>query len=263
MITMFYALHVSVSPYYRCWHRLDSLRLYIVRADKVSMEEKFQSRDLTLLLDCAPKRGRQFSVARAYAHGTVIRAQEGEGDQANRAQVTRGISEYDCPSLYSVVKHTVYMYIGLIDMCVFHGISCFSFRYYCQINIYITGVEKTPKEVRPLYRPKKAYTHMLTEQSFTADELYAMMLNPTVESKGQIKKMKKPNPANRLQDIWVWNGRPYWDEVFEEMAEQRQHPDIGVCFCGAAVIGADLKTMCEKHSSVENDVLFTLHKENF
>ena len=39
--------------------------------------------------------------------------------------------------------------------------------------------------------------------------------------------------------------------------------DIGVCFCGAPVIGADLKTMCEKYSSVKEEVIFTLHKENF
>ena len=39
--------------------------------------------------------------------------------------------------------------------------------------------------------------------------------------------------------------------------------DIGVCFCGAPVIGADLRGMCEKYSSVQEDCLFTLHKENF
>ena len=89
------------------------------------------------------------------------------------------------------------------------------------------------------------------------------MLNPTVESKGQIQKMKAPNPANRMQDIWIWNGRPYWDDVFADMKEYRQHSDIGVCFCGAPVIGADLRTMCEKYSSVDDNMLFSLHKENF
>lgn len=66
----------------------------------------------------------------------------------------------------------------------------------------------------------------------------AAMLNPTVESKGQVKKMKAADAANRFQDVWIWNGRPYWDEVFKDMKEQRQHSDIGVCFCGAPVIGA-------------------------
>ena len=48
---------------------------------------------------------------------------------------------------------------------------------------------------------------------------------------GQIKKMKSTpagdNSGNRLQDIWIWNGRPHWDEVFQDMKEQRQHSDIG------------------------------------
>ena len=89
------------------------------------------------------------------------------------------------------------------------------------------------------------------------------MLNPTVDSKGQIKKMRNPNAPNRLQDIWIWNGRPYWDDIFHYVKEQRQHNDIGVCFCGAPVIGADLREMCEKHSKVDDGVLFSLHKENF
>lgn len=68
---------------------------------------------------------------------------------------------------------------------------------------------------------------------------------------------------NRLQDIWIWNGRPQWDEIFREMKEQRQHTDIGVCFCGSPAIGIDLRAMCEKYSSVEEECLFSLHKENF
>jgi hypothetical protein len=39
--------------------------------------------------------------------------------------------------------------------------------------------------------------------------------------------------------------------------------DIGVCFCGAPVIGADLRSMCEKYSDIKEDCLFSLHKENF
>ena len=91
----------------------------------------------------------------------------------------------------------------------------------------------------------------------------AGMLNPTVESKGQVSKMKSGNSPNRFQDIWIWNGRPHWDEIFQEIKNQRQHSDIGVCFCGAPVIGADLRSMCERYSSVDDDCLFTLHKENF
>jgi hypothetical protein len=135
--------------------------------------------------------------------------------------------------------------------------------YYCEIHIYVTGVEKDAIPVAPLYRPKRIFHPSSCRPSFTADELYAMVLNPTVSSKGQVARMKDARPQNRLQDIWVWNGRPHWDEIFRDMKENRQHSDIGVCFCGAPVIGADLRTMCEKYSDVSEQCLFSLHKENF
>jgi hypothetical protein len=139
-------------------------------------------------------------------------------------------------------------------------------RYYCEINIYVTGVEKgVTKDPQPLYRPKRKFNPALSnvQPSFNADDLYQQMVNPTVDSRGQIGKMKVTNAMNRFQDIWVWNGRPHWDEIFNEMKAQRQHSDIGVCFCGAPAIGADLRTMCEKYSSAADDCLFSLHKENF
>jgi Ferric reductase NAD binding domain len=68
---------------------------------------------------------------------------------------------------------------------------------------------------------------------------------------------------NRLQNIWVWNGRPNWDIIFQDMKAQRQHSNIGVCFCGTPVIGNDLKSMCDTYSSYAEDCVFTLHKENF
>lgn len=145
-------------------------------------------------------------------------------------------------------------------------------RYYCEINIYVTGVSKKPLELKPLFRAQRQLTSGTnvtgTAPTFTADELYAKVLNPTVSSKGQIEKMKSQHGdsqvgENRLQDIWIWNGRPNWDEVFCEMKEQRQHKDIGVCFCGAPVIGADLRSMCEKYSNAKEQCLFSLHKENF
>ena len=68
---------------------------------------------------------------------------------------------------------------------------------------------------------------------------------------------------NRLQDVWVWNGRPNWDNIFQQNKKQRQHGEVGVCFCGAAVIGKDLQRCCQTYSSVEEDCLFSLHKENF
>ena len=135
-------------------------------------------------------------------------------------------------------------------------------RYYCEINIYVTGVAKTPVEVEALKRPS-SLSLGFSPPNFTAEELYSAMMNPTVSSKSQIEKMRDKRAENRFQDIWVWNGRPDWDGVFAEMKAQRQHADIGVCFCGTPVIGADLKSMCEKYSNKDEDCLFSLHKENF
>ncbi|CAM9209942.1 unnamed protein product, partial [Ectocarpus fasciculatus] len=135
-------------------------------------------------------------------------------------------------------------------------------RYYCEINIFVTGVSKTPREAGSLKRPS-SLTAGFSPPSFTADELYNAMMNPTASSKNQFEKMKDKRAENRFQDIWIWNGRPDWDSIFTEMKNQRQHADIGVCFCGTPVIGADLKSMCEKYSNVDEDCLFSLHKENF
>lgn len=137
-------------------------------------------------------------------------------------------------------------------------------HYYCEINIYVTQVDKdTNKQFLPLKKLGTKHDSSSTSHTFEPEELYHQMLYPTVSSKGQVASMKEPMPSNKLQDIWVWNGRPMWDQIFKEIKDQRQHSDIGVCFCGAPVIGSDLKTMCEKYSNSEEDCFFSLHKENF
>ena len=118
----------------------------------------------------------------------------------------------------------------------------------------------------------------LHESSFNADELFYLLLHPTVSSKEQVATQRataaaraqaassgqrEPMVANRLDNVWVWNGRPDWEQIFKQRAETRQHRDIGVCFCGAPVVGRDLKAKCREHSSVKDDCYFTLHKENF
>jgi hypothetical protein len=141
-------------------------------------------------------------------------------------------------------------------------------RYYCEIHIYITGVAKDPIKVADLHRAKKVFNASSDDvsPSFSADELYRMMCNPEVSSKTQMAAMKEKgrkdselSPRNRLQDIWVWEGRPHWDQVFREVRDQRQHSDIGVCYCGAPVIGADLTEMCHKYSDIKDKVTTMTH----
>jgi hypothetical protein len=135
---------------------------------------------------------------------------------------------------------------------------------YVEFNIFVTAVDKNPKTPMAFQKPKRKYIQSETQPLFTADKLYDLMLNPTVSSKKMVDIMKKGGlQPNRLQDVWVWNGRPDWNQIFADIADQRQHSEIGVCFCGAPVIGNDLKKMCQRYSSSKDDCIFTLHKENF
>ena len=56
-----------------------------------------------------------------------------------------------------------------------------------------------------------------------------------------------------------------WDVLVASVAANRRGDvkRVGVCFCGASVIGKDLKKHCRKYSSLERDLIFKLHKENF
>jgi len=65
-------------------------------------------------------------------------------------------------------------------------------------------------------------------------------------------------------DIWIWEGRPEWDDIFAKVKAERAEgvKEIGVAFCGTPMIGKDLKLYCRKHSS-PGQVIFDLHKENF
>lgn len=144
--------------------------------------------------------------------------------------------------------------------------------YYCEMNIYLTQYDSKKPVTDPakltLHKRKTEAAYMTSSDlkaapSFTADELYAKCMNPTVDSKKQSTKMKNKSAPNRCQDIWIWSGRPDWDDIFCDARDNRIHKDIGVCYCGVAAMGADLRDMCQKYSSVDNDVLFSLHKENF
>jgi hypothetical protein len=139
-------------------------------------------------------------------------------------------------------------------------------QYYCEINIYITGVKKEPVPVPALRTQENRFQGSTTKPSFLASSLYGAMLNPTESSKSQVSVQNgvgSRGAKNRIQDIWIWNGRPDWDAIFAQNKRQRQHESIGVCFCGAPVIGKDLLKNCNKHSSKEEDIVFDLMKENF
>merc|ERR1719421_2836938 len=136
-------------------------------------------------------------------------------------------------------------------------------RYYCEIHIYVTRAPKESKKAPPPLKSSKVYSEAFRRPVFTAQQLYNEMLMPSVKSKDQRTAMKNADSPNRFQDVWIWNGRPEWDQIFTDIKENREHRDIGVCFCGAAIIGATLNRMCRKHTDVQQECVFSLHKENF
>ncbi|KAG5641082.1 hypothetical protein DXG03_006054 [Asterophora parasitica] len=57
-------------------------------------------------------------------------------------------------------------------------------------------------------------------------------------------------------------GRPNWDRVFSSIAEKHPETDVGVFFCGPAVLSKNLKQMSNKYSQPQGTRFF-FGKENF
>ncbi|KAI0061220.1 NADPH oxidase [Artomyces pyxidatus] len=57
-------------------------------------------------------------------------------------------------------------------------------------------------------------------------------------------------------------GRPNWDRVFSSIAEKHPETDVGVFFCGPAVLSRTLHQMSNKYST-PNNTRFFFGKENF
>lgn len=136
-----------------------------------------------------------------------------------------------------------------------------------QIHLFVTRADKnfpTPalKANADITDEMKRYTG----ENLMPAVLLEHMTHPSVKSRALRETMAHPETApNRYQDLYVWDGRPDWDLLFQQVKAEKvgQERDIGVMFCGAPIIGKDLKEMCEKHSSTADNVLFCLHKENF
>jgi hypothetical protein len=108
---------------------------------------------------------------------------------------------------------------------------------------------------------------------FSDRTLALAMLNPRVSSRTQAQAQalahgSENEPNNKLKDIWVWNGRPDWTQIFKAVGDKTaldnpgKTTDIGVVFCGTPVIGAALKNECAINT-VKDRIEFSLHKEKF
>jgi len=153
-----------------------------------------------------------------------------------------------------------------------------------EFHVFVTRVDNNAV-VPPLQEQAGLPADMLRIAPFTPEQLMRTMYHPPASSKNMERVMADPESApNHMQDLWVWNGRPNWDTMFQHVKNKRdkRFRDIGVCYCGAPIIGKDLKAKCEtysqqksvhRHSSLadmdaggggaEGDVRFILHKENF
>lgn len=154
-----------------------------------------------------------------------------------------------------------------------------------EIHVFVTRVDNNMK-VPPLEDNARLPPAMQAMAPFSPAQLMTAMHHPPASSKNMARVMSDPdNARNRMQDVWLWNGRPDWDTVFKHVKARRdsRFRDVGVCFCGAPVIGKDLKKNCEKHSQLRSlqgrrpsladqdagagnpggDVRFVLHKEVF
>jgi hypothetical protein len=53
--------------------------------------------------------------------------------------------------------------------------------------------------------------------------------------------MVNPRPGcTQIGDVYVYNGRPDWNAMFNDVRERNPNKDVGVLFCGNPRIGDDL-----------------------
>jgi len=58
-------------------------------------------------------------------------------------------------------------------------------------------------------------------------------------------------------------GRPNWPEIFADKAVKHQGSEIGVFFCGPAILSKELYKMARRNTSATTKTRFVYHKENF
>ena len=155
---------------------------------------------------------------------------------------------------------------------------------YIEMNIYITSIPANfnENEVLEMRQPPQSLeepsceldeqiSQMQRDLGISEQDIHNALLRPTKPSSSQIDEQvydeeKYPlNPDFNNLHMWVWKGRPKWDDIFHQVKvrteEYSDGDKVGVCFCGNPVISQDLKSQCKKQSS--RQVSFYLHSETF
>merc|ERR1711887_508310 len=135
-----------------------------------------------------------------------------------------------------------------------------------QIHIFVTSYNAQANESRRIqslkdrssskFAPRKSRmpTGVDTNIGFSIDELWERLHEPNGPPDEYLKRVCPPPgyiPDNKVgQHIFIWNGRPKWDPAFMSVASEPGQSDanVGVCFCGASMIGKQLQDACTKHS---------------
>lgn len=112
------------------------------------------------------------------------------------------------------------------------------------IHIYITRFDASNLDSMELLETQVSAQDpaLPIPQTFSIRQLWAHMTRPTVSSSAQAEVMQdKAGAANRLGDIFVWNGRPQWEQVFEYVRDRRPQDlkHIGCTFCGACACAGE------------------------
>lgn len=154
---------------------------------------------------------------------------------------------------------------------------------YIEMNLYITSVPDNfdgrrldnltaaSAALEPTSEVDGQIMKIQKDLGISEQDIHEAMLRPTNPSSEQFEIQvyddeKYPvNPHFNDMHIWVWKGRPKWEDIFHQVkvrtAEYSDGDQVGVCFCGNPVISQDLKKQCKKQSS--RTVSFFLHSETF
>ena len=123
-------------------------------------------------------------------------------------------------------------------------------------HVFVTSAPKSDgggQSPRPGRTPASA---RLTLESFQD-----ALLHPSTSVKRFAEIVQGSAKApNKMQDIYVWEGRPDWSAAFSAL-EDANTPRVGITYCGNPIIGKALRKATREHSVT--GTRFMLRKEQF
>jgi len=94
--------------------------------------------------------------------------------------------------------------------------------------------------------------HTFLTGQLNVDEIRNVMYEADAE-KDQITGLQSPTHF----------GRPNWKEIFQDKVDKHPSSEIGVFFCGPAVLSKQLYKTCRNFTDTKSGMKFKYHKENF